>query len=257
LRQVGQVAGLGAGQQIYSVRFIGDSGYVVTFRRVDPLYTIDLASPTNPRVTGQLELQGYSAYLHPVGDGLLLGVGQEVGSGNEPSGAQLELFDVSNPAEPRLQARASLGEGSSSQVQYDHHAFLFWPATGLAVLPVAIYPTTGVVSVPPAGANGAPPAAEPTAGFIGAVGFHVDHSGLSEVGRISHDPINGASPQIDRAVVIDGRLFTISSEGIMASALSTLAREAFVRFPTPPMQTEGEGVASPPPSIKSPGAPAR
>jgi hypothetical protein len=79
LAAVGQVSGLGAGQQIYSVRFIGDAGYVVTFRRVDPLYTIDLSSPTSPRAAGQLELEGYSAYLHPVAEGLLLGIGQEVG----------------------------------------------------------------------------------------------------------------------------------------------------------------------------------
>ena len=140
LNTVGRVSGLGAGQQIYSVRFIGDTGYVVTFRRVDPLYTIDLSAPTAPRVAGRLELEGYSAYLQPVGEGLLLGVGQEVGPENEPSGAQLELLDVSSPASPRLLARASLGAGSSSQVQYDHHALLFWPPTGLAVLPLSDLP---------------------------------------------------------------------------------------------------------------------
>ncbi len=184
LAAVGQVSGLGAGQQIYSVRFIGDAGYVVTFRRVDPLYTIDLSSPTSPRVAGQLELEGYSAYLHPVAEGLLLGIGQEVGPENEPSGAQLELFDVSNPAAPRLKARATLGSGSSSQVQYDHHAFLFWPPTALAVLPLSIYSTTPV-SVPPtpqplpaAGSSGGQASTgESTGGFVGAIGFRVDRSG--------------------------------------------------------------------------------
>ena len=73
---VGQVSGLGQGEQIYSVRFVADAGYVVTYRQVDPLYTIDLSTPTAPRVAGQLELEGYSAYLHPVGAGLLLGIGQ-------------------------------------------------------------------------------------------------------------------------------------------------------------------------------------
>jgi Beta propeller domain len=254
LTAVGQVSGLGAGEQIYSVRFIGDAGYVVTFRRVDPLYTIDLSSPTSPRVAGQLELEGYSAYLHPVAEGLLLGIGQEVGPENEPSGTQLELFDVSNLSAPRLQARATLGSGSSSQVQYDHHAFLFWPPTALAVLPVSIYSTTPV-SVPPtpqplpaAGSSGGPASTvQPTVGFVGAIGFRVDHSNIVEVGRIAHDPVNGASPQIDRSLVIGQQLFTVSSEGVMASSLATLARQASVTFPSPP--PAGGGTSS------SPGAP--
>jgi hypothetical protein len=239
LAALGQVSGLGAGQQIYSVRFIEDAGYVVTFRQVDPLYTIDLGSPTSPRVAGQLELEGYSAYLHPVGNGLLLGVGQDVGSGREPSGAQLELFDVSNPAAPRLQARATLGGGSSSEVQSDHHAFLFWPPTALAVLPVSIYSPTPIAvqpapQPPPAAGAGGSPAlkAEPSGAFVGAIGFRVDRSGITEVGRIAHDPVGSASPAVDRSLVIGQQLFTVSSEGVMASNLTTLAREAFVTFPS-------------------------
>jgi len=260
LETVGQVSGLGAGQQIYSVRFIADAGYVVTFKRVDPLYTIDLSSPTSPRVAGQLELEGYSAYLHPIAAGLLLGVGQAVGQQNEPAGTQLELFDVSNPSAPQLLARATLGGGSSSQVQYDHHAFLFWPPTALAVLPVSIYPITPVavppVARPPAGgSNGAPRPAvepvreEPARGFVGAIGFHVDRSGISEVGRIAHDPVDVSSPQIDRSLVIGQQLFTLSSEGVMASSLATLAREAFVRFPAP--APAGSGTSSLPPGAPS------
>jgi hypothetical protein len=256
LAAVGQVSGLGAGEQIYSVRFIGDAGYVVTFRRVDPLYTIDLSSPTSPRVAGQLELEGYSAYLHPVAEGLLLGIGQDVGPENEPSGTQLELFDVSNLSAPRLRARATLGSGFSSQAQYDHHAFLFWPPTALTELPVSIYPTTPV-SVPPTprplpaagSSDGQASTVQPTVGFVGAIGFRVDRSGITEVGRIAHDPVNGASPQIDRSLVIGQQLFTVSSGGVMASSLATLAREAFVTFPSP--APAGGGTASSPPGTPS------
>ena len=77
LAEAGRVGGLGRGEQIYAVRFIGDVGYVVTFRQVDPLYTVDLATPTAPKVLGELKIRGYSAYLHPIGEGLLLGVGQD------------------------------------------------------------------------------------------------------------------------------------------------------------------------------------
>jgi hypothetical protein len=249
LTAVGQVSGLGAGQQIYSVRFIGDVGYVVTFKHVDPLYTIDLSSPESPRVAGQLELEGYSAYLHPVAEGLLLGIGQEVGQQGRPTGAQLELFDVSSPAAPRLLTRATLGSYSSSQVQYDHHAFLFWSPAALAVLPVSIYPTFGVPVPPtqplPAGGSGGGRASsvEPTGGFVGAIGFRVNRSGITEVGRITHDAVSGATPPIDRSVVIGQQLFSVSSEGVMASSLATLARQAFVKFPS----TAPAGATSSPP----------
>jgi len=253
LTPVGQVSGLGAGQQIYSVRFVGDAGYVVTFRQVDPLYTIDLSTPTAPRVAGALELQGYSAYLHPVGDGLLLGVGQDVGpAANEPSGTQLELFDVSNPAAPKLLARTTLGSGSSSEVQTDHHAFLFWPPTKLAVLPVEIAPLSpqapptamSAPAPPSAGAPGFTGGGGP--GFTGAIGFRVDASGIAEVGRVVHDPVGGQAPPIRRSIVIGDRLFTLSDAGVMASRLDTLARLAFVPFPP--------GVSPVGPPTPSPGA---
>ena len=220
LAPVGQVAGLGQGQQIYSVRFVGPTAYVVTFRQVDPLYVVDLSTPTAPAVTGQLELAGYSAYLHPLGDGLLLGVGADVGPGNEPDAAQLELFDVSNPRAPTLLQRASLGAGSSSQALFDHHAFLFWPPSSLAVLPVEIYPQSQSQSQ-----SGQP--------FVGAVGFRVDRSGIAEVGRVTHPTSDGYAWPIQRAIVIGDRLFTLSDAGVEASDLTTLAAQSFAAFPAP------------------------
>jgi hypothetical protein len=77
LERRGEVGGLGRGERIYAVRLIGDEGYVVTFRQTDPLYTLGLSDSASPRVAGELKIPGYSAYLHPVGDHLLLGVGQE------------------------------------------------------------------------------------------------------------------------------------------------------------------------------------
>ena len=74
---LGRVGGLGRGERIRAVRFVGDTAYVVTFRQIDPLYTVDLSDPAAPKVLGQLELLGFSAYLHPLGNGLLLGVGQD------------------------------------------------------------------------------------------------------------------------------------------------------------------------------------
>ena len=227
---VGQVSGLGQGEQIYSVRFDGNTGYVVTYQQVDPLYTIDLSDPTAPKVVGQLDLQGYSAYLHPLGGGLLLGVGEDVSTTtNEPTGAQIELFDVSNPASPQLLAKTSLGSGSSTQVTYDHHAFLWWPGTNLAVLPVQIYGYVTPVSCPPNAMCVTP--LQPSSGaFTGAVGFTVTKSGIQEVGQLVQDQVNGVTPAIERSIVVGSSLYTVSSQGVMQSNLGTFARQAFVSF---------------------------
>ncbi|MBI4884715.1 MAG: beta-propeller domain-containing protein, partial [Actinobacteria bacterium] len=135
LVQIGKVGGLGLTEQIYAVRFLGTQAYVVTFRQTDPLYVVDLADPTNPRVTGELKIPGYSAYLHPVGDGLLLGVGQSADLDGFTTGTQLSLFDVTDPANPQL--ISSLPIGGSSEAEWDHHAFLYWPEDGTIVLPVS------------------------------------------------------------------------------------------------------------------------
>ncbi|MEP7115206.1 MAG: beta-propeller domain-containing protein, partial [Ilumatobacteraceae bacterium] len=135
LVQIGMVDGLGATEQIYAVRFLGTQGYVVTFRQTDPLYVIDLTDPAAPVLSGELKIPGYSAYLHPVGDGLLLGVGQDASSDGRSQGTQLSLFDVHDPANPvRL---STLPIGGSSEAEWDHHAFLYWPEDGTIVLPVS------------------------------------------------------------------------------------------------------------------------
>jgi hypothetical protein len=225
---VGRLPGLGAGQRIYSVRFVDGAGYVVTFRQVDPLYVLDLTDPTAPKVTGQLELKGYSSYLFPIGSGLLLGIGQDVGAGaTEPAGAQLELFDVSDPAAPRLLQKAPLGQYSFTQVQNDPHAFLYWAPTSLAVLPLDVAP-----AVPPAPGPGQ--GGQGSTGFTGAVAFRIDPSGIAQLARIKHPAIQGYPPEINRSLVIGSELYTVSSEGILASTLNTLAPGTFVKFPQPP-----------------------
>lgn len=238
LLPVGQVAGLGQGQQIYSVRFVGNTGYVVTFRQVDPLYVVDLATPSAPAVTGQLELSGVSSYLHPLGNGLLLGVGEDI-SANEPSGAQLELFDVANPKAPALLARTSLGQGSSTTAQFDHHAFLFWPATALAVLPVALYPQS---SQPQPQQQQSQQSSDSP--FVGAIGFHVDRSGISEVGRVSHPASNDYQWPIQRAIVVGDHIYTLSDAGVMESNLATLASQAFVALPATAPPAPGYATAA-------------
>ncbi|NTW13864.1 MAG: hypothetical protein HGA31_02440, partial [Candidatus Moranbacteria bacterium] len=87
----GQLLGLGAGERIYSARFIGDRGYLVTFKETDPFYVLDLSDPEHPKKTGELKIPGYSSYLHPLGPHIVLGIGRE------ESKVKLSLFDVSDP----------------------------------------------------------------------------------------------------------------------------------------------------------------
>ncbi len=223
LLPLGRVGGLGRGERIQAVRFLGAAGYVVTFRQVDPLYTIDLSQPDQPRVAGELKLLGFSAYLHPVGDGLLLGVGQDATPSGRQLGTQLSLFDVSDLSRPQRLSQRRIGSSSSSEVEYDHHAFLYWPATKLAVIPVDIFDGSG----------------DP---FLGAIGFRIGLTQIDEVGRVTHT--DGQYPsQVRRAVVVGDRLFTVSDLGVKASALSSLADQAFVAFPA---QSQSGGSAGQP-----------
>ena len=135
LVQAGRVGGLGKGERVYSVRFVGDVGYVVTFRQIDPLYTIDLSVPERPRVLGELKIPGYSAYLHPVGEDLLLGIGQDATEEGRPTRHAAVALRRLGPARSRRGCtRPPLGPGWS-EAESDHHAFLFWPQTGLVVVP--------------------------------------------------------------------------------------------------------------------------
>ena len=135
LVQIGLVDGLGLTEQIYAVRFLGTQAYVVTFRQTDPLYVIDLTDPAAPVLSGELKIPGYSAYLHPVGEGLLLGVGQGADLDGRVQGTQLSLFDVSDPANPC--SLSTLPIGGFSEAEWDHQAFLYWPEDGTIVLPVS------------------------------------------------------------------------------------------------------------------------
>jgi hypothetical protein len=168
LTPVGQVGGLGQGERIYAVRFIGTNGYVVTFRQTDPLYVVDLADPANPAVTGELKINGYSAYLHGLSDGRLLGVGQDATDEGRVTGAQVSIFDVSDPANPQRTAAYAIPNGWTS-AEGDYKAFLYWQPEQLVLLPLS--------SWQPDGTN-----------FNGSVGLDIGET-ITERGRITATPV--------------------------------------------------------------------
>jgi hypothetical protein len=220
LVQVGAVGGLGKGERIYAVRYFGDIGFVVTFRQTDPLYTLDLADPAAPRVVGELKIPGFSSYLHPVGDGLLLGVGQDADEQTgRRLGVQVSLFDVSDLAAPKRVANAVLEQSSSTEVEHDHRAFLWWGPERRAVLPYQRHhfdERTQREDV-----------------FVGAVAFDVGRSSVAEAGRLTHtrDSEEPWLAQIRRALVVGDTLYTVSERGLLASDVATLAERSWMPFP--------------------------
>ena len=132
LVEVGSVGDIGRGEQVQSVRFAGDVGYVVTFRQIDPFYTIDLSDPAEPAVVGELKIPGFSSYLHPLGNGMVLGVGSDADEDGWITGAKVSLFDVSDLNEPREVAVWTAPSGWN-EIGWDHRAFLWWAPEQLAV----------------------------------------------------------------------------------------------------------------------------
>lgn len=189
LTEVGAVDGLGPDEEIYAVRFLGDTGYVVTFRQMDPLFVIDLSDPTDPTLQGELHIPGYSAYLHPIDDTHLLGIGQDATDQGITTGLQISLFDVGDPAAPTRVDQVML-PGDQSEAEWDHHAFLHWQPTGQAALP--IWEGSLVLSVGP---------------------DHVD-----EQGRVDVED----GQQVFRNVVVGDRLYTVGTQTITVSRLADL-----------------------------------
>ena len=162
LTEVGSVGDIGRGERVQSVRFASDIGYVVTFRQIDPFYTIDLSDPSAPAVVGELKIPGFSSYLHPLGDGLVLGVGSDADEDGRVTGAKVSLFDVSDLADPR-EVSVWTAPSGWNEIGWDHRAFLWWAPERLAVIPVTADHE-----------------------WSGAVVLHIADGAMREAGRIVH-----------------------------------------------------------------------
>ncbi|MET0838061.1 MAG: beta-propeller domain-containing protein, partial [Marmoricola sp.] len=136
LEQVGVLRGLGTNEQIQSVRWFDDLAVVVTFRQMDPLYTVDLSDPTRPETLGALKIPGFSAYLHPVGGDRLLGLGVDATTQGQSLGAQAAVFDLRDRARARQLGKATFGPDSALTATADPHAFTWLPGSRAAITSV-------------------------------------------------------------------------------------------------------------------------
>jgi hypothetical protein len=232
---VGKVGGLGQGEQIYAVRFAGPVGYVVTYRQVDPLYTLDLSDPAQPRVAGDLLLSGYSAYLDPIDATHLIGIGQATNALGQIQGTQISLFDVSDLAAPTRLAVYHLQFGHS-EAEFDPHAFLYWPATRLLVIPVqlpsAVTPRPVPGTTPPPGEAPPPGEVAPPWPVSAAIVLYVGDHTITRLATITGPAMPGwpgGSP-IRRSLIADNALWTLSEAGLKANDLTTLTPLGWIPF---------------------------
>jgi hypothetical protein len=227
LEVIGGITGIAPGEDIFAVRFMGDTGYIVTFEQTDPLFVIDLSTPTEPELRGELHIPGFSTYLHPIGDDLLIGIGRDGDDDGRIFGTQLSLFDVSNPDDPRRIHSAVVTDRedgySWSEAAHDHHAFTWYGSRDLLAIPVTTESWGD----------------EGYEHFSGIALFHITRDGITPAGRVSHAPMahdawcdrmgaddlescgwdDGWWTWMRRSAFFDDVIFAISDVGVTASPI--------------------------------------
>ncbi|MBT3285050.1 hypothetical protein HN807_11540 [Candidatus Bathyarchaeota archaeon] len=242
LNIVGSVEGLAVGEQIYSSRFMGDRVYLVTFKITDPLFTIDLSDPENPEVLGALKIPGFSTYLHPYDENILIGIGKETiedKSGNIAwqQGVKISLFDVSDVTDPKELAKLEIGDrGSDSNALYDHHAFLFSRSRNLLVLPIL----EAQIDETDFADGEAPDDWYGEYVYQGAYVFDISEEGIELRGQVTHieDPMEflksgywfESGYQVERSLYIEDNLYTLSNGMLKVNSLSTLEELAAIEL---------------------------
>lgn len=146
LEVVSTLSGIAKGERIYAARFLGDTAYLVTFYQTDPLFVVDLRDPEKPEIKGELKIPGFSNYLHPYGEGLLIGVGQDGTDARATNQVKISLFDVSDKENPKEISKLVYGESgcySYSAAQSDHKAYLTFSDSGEFAVPICEYNNRG------------------------------------------------------------------------------------------------------------------
>jgi len=243
---IGHVGGIAEDEQIWSARFIGDKAYLVTFRNIDPLWTIDLSEPTDPRVIGELEVPGVSTYIHPMGDDHLLTIGIAGDEdGLEWGVTQISIFDVSDFSNPVLESSLRLTPTpeneydwsySYSEATYEHKAFQYWEADGLLAIPMStqryysdvkeidgrLYYASGYEYISKLMLINAKP------GEDLAIYDEIDHSSFY------NSSYSWDSPDVRRSIFMGGGdyIYAISEKGVTAHKVDTMEKTGFVELPS-------------------------
>ena len=220
---IGNLKDLAPGEEIYAARFMGTRGYLVTFVTIDPLFTLDLSDPTDPKVAGELKVPGYSEYIHPYGENHLLTIGKDAldVEGNAwYQGVQLSIFDISNFSEPRLLHTARIGDrGTTSEALGNHKAFTFWEEYGLLAIPIDLYEHQNLPTEYPWQWG--------TLTYKGLYVYRVGiEGGFEYLGRIA--TLSGleqywyAYGNYTRGIFIDDRVYAVTSEAVRSAQVEDI-----------------------------------
>jgi uncharacterized secreted protein with C-terminal beta-propeller domain len=229
MKTIGSLTHIAEQEKIYATRFIGDRLYMVTFKRIDPFFVIDLSSPEHPKILGKLKIPGYSDYLHPYDRTHIIGIGKETATndwgGVSTRGLKLALFDVSDVEHPKQIDKVEIGDsGTDSAVLYDHKAFLFDKGKNLLVIPVRQVTSVPVIQKPGYYDN-------QQRIWYGAYVFGVTpDTGFVLRGTVEHGSADGgyywygsSANEVKRSLYIENDLYTISSTKIIASDLANIS----------------------------------
>jgi inhibitor of cysteine peptidase len=236
----GKIEDIAPGEKIYSVRFMGNRGYMVTFKKVDPLFVLDLSNPSSPSILGKLKIPGYSDYLHPYDENHLIGFGKDaVEVANEwdttnssttayYQGMKVSMFDVTDVSRPKELFQTVIGDrGTDSELLNNHKALLFSKEKNLLAFPIT------VMEVPNSDQSKGNATSYGQFAFQGAYVYHVDLTGGFKLrGSITHltpeeekkagGSWYGGANSVERLLYIGDTLYTLSKGQIRANALDTL-----------------------------------
>ena len=240
LQRISEIEDIAPGEEIYSARFMGEKAYLVTFKKIDPFFTIDLSDPYHPQILGKLKIPGYSDYLHPYDEDHIIGIGKETVEPLEEEqawrnidfswyqGLKIALFDVSDFENPQEIAKVVIGDrGTDSPALYDHKAFLFDKDRELLVIPVSLYTIDDEIKQEQGNYTGSL-YGEYT--FQGAYVYTLNlEEGFTLKGRVTHmdedDMLKSGfypdyASSIMRSLYIDDYLYTISENMVKINDLT-------------------------------------
>lgn len=260
MNTVGKIENIAPDERIYSVRFLGDRGYMVTFKTVDPLYVLDLKTPDNPKILGELKIPGYSNYLHPYDENHIIGFGKEAVEIEEPHwsgqgtvknayylGMKIALFDVSDVGNPKEKFKIEIGDrGTESELFWNHKALLFSKEKNLMAFPVTVNEIQpDLIDKYDFAARRDPRLAYGMPVFQGAMVYSVSAAeGFKLKGTITHQPPGELynlqktqkydyNSEISRILYINDMLYTVSNNYLQANELSTLEEKAAIALGNP------------------------
>lgn len=242
LKQLGETAYLAMGEKMYSARFVGDRAYLVTYKNIDPLYSIDLSDPANPKALGALKIPGYSTYLQPYDENHIIGfgfqteetvrrnsLGRVTSSSAKVTGMKMALFDVSDISNPKMISEEVIGDSkTNSTVLENHKALLLDKERNLLAIPIKNYTTDLSITedddISSATKSYTSYLKSRTYNKVGYAVYSLDTAnGFNLRGIITHDVNSNDYTSDIRGLYIDNTLYTVSNKEIKANNIDTLA----------------------------------